>query len=111
VCNRRAGAESLRELAGTLHWKGDRRVILKFSKGTKDGWTAKVYNPDVGGPPIDATSVVKQGNDLKLSVDLIGAVFAGKLGADGTTIAGDWTESRTPQPMPIVFVKATAETA
>jgi uncharacterized protein (TIGR03435 family) len=112
LCGTGARAQDLSgNWQGTLHWHGDRRVIVKFAKGAKDGWTAKIYNPDDGEPPIDATSVVKQGDEIKLSVDFLGAVFLGKLGADGTTLAGDWTESRTPQPMPIVFVKATSETA
>jgi uncharacterized protein (TIGR03435 family) len=94
---------------GTLHAEKDLRIILNFYKGEKDGWSAKMYSIDQGGMPINATSVVKQGSDIKISVDMIGGVFEGKLSQDGKTISGTWTQG--PKPLDLVLVKATPETA
>jgi uncharacterized protein (TIGR03435 family) len=94
---------------GTLHTGKDLRIILTFYKGEKDGWSAKMYSIDQGAQPINATSVVKQGDDIKIAVDAIGGVFDGKLSADGKTISGKWTQG--PTPLDLVLVKATPETA
>src|SRR5450755_4655425 len=94
---------------GTLKAGQDLRIIVNFYKGTKDAWSAKMYSIDQGGQPIEATSVTRQGTDIKVSVALIGGTYEGKLSEDGKTMTGTWTQG--PQPLPLVMVRATPETA
>ena len=94
---------------GTLKAGRDLRIILNFSKGDKDAWTAKMYSIDQGGQAIPVSSVTKQGSSIKISVDMIGGTFEGKLSDDNKTIAGTWTQG--PQPLPLTLVRATPETA
>jgi uncharacterized protein (TIGR03435 family) len=94
---------------GTLQAGKGLRIIVNFYKGTKDAWSAKMYSIDQGGQPIEATSVTRQGSSIKVSVDAIGGTFEGKLSDDGKTMTGTWTQG--PQPLPLVMVRSTPETA
>jgi Protein of unknown function (DUF3738) len=94
---------------GTLKAGKDLRIIVNFYKGNKDAWSAKMYSIDQGAQPIEATSVTRQGSSIKVSVELIGGTFEGKLSEDGKTMTGTWTQG--PQPLPLVLVRATPETA
>ena len=77
---------------GTLKAGKDLRVIFNFYKGDKDAWSAKMYSIDQGGQAIPGTSVTKQGSSIKISVDMIGGTFEGKLREDSKTISGTWTQ-------------------
>jgi hypothetical protein len=87
-----AGARA-QDLSG--NWKGtlkagkdlrDQRVIFNFYKGDKDHpWSAKMYNADQGGQAIPVTSVAKHESSIKISVDMLGGTFEGKLSEDGKT--------------------------
>jgi uncharacterized protein (TIGR03435 family) len=94
---------------GTLKAGQDLRVIFNFSKGDKDAWNAKMYSIDQGGQAIPVTSVTKHESSIKISVDMIGGTFEGKLSEDGKTITGTWTQGT--QPLPLTLVRATQETA
>jgi uncharacterized protein (TIGR03435 family) len=94
---------------GTLKANKDLRIIVNFYKGTKDAWSAKMYSIDQGAQPIEATSVVRQGSSIKVVVDAIGGTFDGKVSDDGKTMTGTWTQG--PQPLPLVLVRSTTETA
>jgi uncharacterized protein (TIGR03435 family) len=94
---------------GTLKAGKDLRVILNVYKGDKDAWGAKMYSIDQGGQAIPATSVTAHGSSIKISVDMIGGTFEGKLSEDGKTITGTWTQGT--QPLPLTLVRATPETA
>jgi uncharacterized protein (TIGR03435 family) len=94
---------------GTLKAGKDLRVIFNFYKGDKDAWSAKMYSIDQGGQAIPVTSVTEHASNIKISVDMIGGTFEGKLGEDGKTIAGAWTQGT--QPLPLTLVRATPETA
>jgi uncharacterized protein (TIGR03435 family) len=94
---------------GTLKAGKDLRVIFNIYKGDKDAWGAKMYSIDQGGQPIPVTSVTNQGSSIKISVDMIGGTFEGKLSEDGKTIIGTWTQGI--QPLPLTLVRATPETA
>lgn len=108
-----AGGARAQDLSG--NWQGTLkagqglRIIVNFFKGDKDGWSAKVYSIDQGAQPIPVTAVTKQGSNIKISVDMIGGVFEGKLSDDSKTMTGTWTQG--PQPIPLILVHATPETA
>jgi uncharacterized protein (TIGR03435 family) len=93
----------------TLKAGQDLRVIFNFYKGDKDAWNAKMYSIDQGGQPIPVTSVTRHESSIKISVDMIGGTFEGKLSEDGKTITGTWTQGT--QPLPLTLVRATPETA
>jgi uncharacterized protein (TIGR03435 family) len=94
---------------GTLKVGKDLRVIFNLYKGDKDGWSAKFYSIDQTPQPIPVNSVTKQGSTIKMTIDLIGGGFEGKLSDDNKTLTGTWTQGT--QPFPLVLVKATPETA
>jgi len=94
---------------GTLKAGKDLRVIVNFYKGDKDAWSAKMYSIDQGGQAIPVTSVTEHGSSIKISVDMIGGTFEGKLSEDGKTMTGTWTQGT--QPLPLTLVRATQETA
>src|SRR5450631_876115 len=95
---------------GTLK-VGDKslRIIFNIYKGDKDGWSAKMYSIDQTKQAIPVNSVTRTGSDIKMTIDMIGGGFAGKLSADGKTIAGTWTQAT--QPFPLTLALATPETA
>jgi uncharacterized protein (TIGR03435 family) len=93
---------------GTLKAGKDLRLVLDVSKD--DGkLKATMYSIDQGGMALKASSVSLDGATFKYSVDLIGGSYEGKLGPDGNTITGTWTQGATP--LPLVLTKATKETA
>jgi uncharacterized protein (TIGR03435 family) len=94
---------------GTLKAGRDLRVIFSLSKGEKDAWTAKMYSIDQGGQSIPVSSVTRNESNIKMSVDMIGGTFNGKLSEDGKTMTGTWTQGL--QPLPLTLVHATPETA
>ena len=95
---------------GTLKAGGkDLRVIFNLYKGEKDGWSAKLYSIDQTPQPIPVNSVTKQGSTVKMTIDLIGGGFEGKLSDDNKTMTGTWTQGT--QPFPLTLVRATPETA
>jgi uncharacterized protein (TIGR03435 family) len=94
---------------GTLKANQDLRLIFTISKGDKDAWTAKMFSIDQGAQPIPVGSVTRHESNIKMSVDMIGGTFEGKLSEDGKSIVGTWTQG--PQPIPLTLVHATPETA
>ena len=94
---------------GTLKAGRDLRVIFTISKGDKDTWTAKMYSIDQGAQPIPVSSVTQHESNIKMSVEMIGGTFEGKLSDAGKTMTGAWTKGL--QPLPLILVHATPETA
>jgi uncharacterized protein (TIGR03435 family) len=94
---------------GTLKVGKDLRVIFNVYKGDKDAWSAKMYSIDQTPQPIPVNSVTRTGTDIKMTVDIIGGSFAGKVSEDGKTMTGTWTQGNTP--FPLVLTRATPETA
>jgi non-heme chloroperoxidase len=86
------------------------RTVLKVTK-TDVGWSAIVYSidqgPDQGGRRV--TSITLQGSILRYSIDPINGSYEGKLSADGTSIAGTWTQNNVPGQLN--FQRPTKETA
>jgi hypothetical protein len=100
-------------IAGT--WQGtlqvpnaSLRIVAKF---TNDGGTLKgtMYSIDQGGQPIPASSASFADGTLKFAISAIDGKYEGKLGGDGKSIAGTWTQGGG-NPLPLVLVRATPET-
>ena len=92
---------------GTLKAGRDLRTVIKISEAAEGGLKAVMYSIDQGGQPINASAITLQGSTVKMSVAGIGGTFEGKLSADGTTIAGTWTQGT---PLPLNLTRATAQT-
>lgn len=93
---------------GTLKAGKDLRTILIVAKDAGK-LKASMYSIDQGSMELKASSVTLDGTTFKYAVDLIGGSYEGKLSADGKTITGTWTQG--PTPLPLVFTRATKETA
>ena len=93
---------------GTLRAGKDLRTIDVI---TKDDGKLKgtMYSIDQGAMPIKVTTLSLDGTTFKYAVDLIGGNYEGKLSEDGNTITGTLTQG--PNPLPLVFARATKETA
>jgi uncharacterized protein (TIGR03435 family) len=87
-------AQTAQNIAGT--WQGTLqagdglRVVVKISKGNA-GWQGVLYRLDSGQATM-VPSIVLQGATLKFAIPAIEAAYLGKLSADGTSIAGTFTE-------------------
>jgi len=92
---------------GTLKDKTDLRVVVHIVKGDGGGWNAMIYSIDQGPDGMKVTSLSLSGSDVKFSVDPIRGSYEGKLSADGTTIAGTWTQGKS---QPLELKRATKET-
>jgi len=95
---------------GTLKPQGPRelRIVIKISVGDDDKLKAELYSIDQPGPAIPASQISRDGSTLKMAVLAIGGNYEGKLGADGNSITGTWTQGA---PLPLNLVRATPETA
>jgi uncharacterized protein (TIGR03435 family) len=85
-----------------------RRIVVKISN-ENDKPKATMYLLDQGGQTIPASSVSREGSTVKFAISSISGNFEGKLSADGTTIAGTWSQGGPAQPL--VLTRATNETA
>jgi uncharacterized protein (TIGR03435 family) len=94
---------------GTLKTSKDLRLIFNLYKGDKDGWSAKMYSIDQTPQPIPVDSVTRTGSDIKMTINMIGGGFSGKLSEDGKTMTGTWAQG--PQTFPLILTRATPETA
>jgi uncharacterized protein (TIGR03435 family) len=92
---------------GTLPAGKGLRIVVKFSRD--DGkLKALLYSIDQASQPIPASSVELEGTTLRMAIVPLGATYEGKLGADGKSITGTFTQGG--QPLPLIFSRATPET-
>jgi hypothetical protein len=90
---------------------GELRLIVHLEKADGGEWKAALASIDQSpdrGATIPADSVTVQGTDVKISVAAIRGSYAGKLNADGTSMAGIWTQGN---PLPLELKRATPDTA
>ena len=85
------------------------RIVIKISRADDEKLKATLYSIDQGGQPVNANAITQQGSTLKMSVVAIGGEYEGKIGGDGNSITGTWTQG--PQPAPLNLVRATPATA
>ena len=93
---------------GTLHVGQDLRLVLKVTKGDGGVYAATVFSIDQGGAAIPVARLTLDGSTVKMAVTAIGGTYEGKLSADGSTIAGTWSQG--PNPLPLTYVRATPAT-
>ena len=94
---------------GTLHPGHDLRIVVKITKADDGGgYKAVFYSIDQGGDGLPATKITLDGSTLKMNLAAIGGNYEGKVGSDGNSINGSWTQG--PNPLPLNFVRATPET-
>src|ERR1700730_17219236 len=94
---------------GTLHTgTQDLRTIVQIAKANDGGWSGTMYSIDQSTDPIPISSVTLEGATLRFKVDVVRGSFEGKLGEDGASIEGTWTQLRS---LPLKLQRATKETA
>jgi hypothetical protein len=79
---------------GTLDAGGSTmRLVLKVTKCTEQGFTARVDSPDqsILDLPVDVTKL--RGSVLQFEMKRLGASYSGTLDADASEIAGEWQQS------------------
>lgn len=95
---------------GTIHpTDRDRRVVLKFFKGNNGALTADLFFIDQDGRPLHASSINRDGSEVKIAFNLIGASVEGKLNAESNVIDGFWKPGD--HDVPLVLSLTTKETA
>jgi uncharacterized protein (TIGR03435 family) len=103
-------------LTGT--WQGtlkpnpttDLRIVFKISTSDKDALKGVMYSIDQKTPAIPLGAVTVQGSSVKLTIPAIGGSYEGKLGSDGNSVDGNWSQGG-PNPLPLRLVRATDATA
>ena len=83
--------------------------MVKISKADDGGMKALFYSIDQNGQPLPASAVTLQGSNVKIAIPAIAGDYEGKLGADGNSISGTWTQG--PGPSPLNLTRATSQTA
>ncbi len=94
---------------GTLQAGQSLRTVLKITKGDGGALKATFYSIDQGGQGIPVTSITLQGSTLKYSIMMLDGNYDGKMGPDGTTITGTWTQGG--HSMPLNLTRATEQSA
>jgi len=90
---------------GTLD-AGNAKLHLFFKiVNTQDGLTATMQSSDQSPQWIPATSVTRTGTSLTIEIKGIGASFAGKIGADRSSISGTFTQAGKAFPLWLQRVK------
>jgi hypothetical protein len=92
---------------GTLQAGKELRIVFRISTTDADNLKAVMYSIDQSPQGISG-AVAVQGSAVKMSIPGIGA-YEGKLGADGNSIAGIWSQG--PQPLSLNLTRATSLTA
>src|SRR5262245_51116277 len=93
---------------GTLKLPRELRIVIKISMEDQK-LKAVFYSIDQQSPPINASSIERNGSTIKMAIPAIGGTYEGKLGPEGSnTITGTFTQGA---PLPLDLTRATPETA
>ncbi|MGD0858566.1 MAG: alpha/beta fold hydrolase [Terracidiphilus sp.] len=84
------------------------RLVLRIFNAS-DGLAASLQSPDQGPGWIPATSIKRAGSSLNFTIDSLGVVFDGKIGADLNSIDGTFTQMGNPLPLALKRIKDQAE--
>ncbi|MGD0787219.1 MAG: alpha/beta fold hydrolase [Terracidiphilus sp.] len=84
------------------------RVILRIFSAS-DGMAATLQSPDQSQQWIPATSIKRAGNLLNFSIDSLGVVYDGKIGADLNSVDGTFTQGGRPLPLALKRIENEAE--
>ena len=90
---------------GTIEVNGTpMRVTVSLSNHPDGTCTGTVANLDQGGLEIPITTITQKASAVTLDVKIVNGVYAGTLNADGTELAGTWTQG--PFEAPLTFRRA-----
>jgi hypothetical protein len=70
-------------------------LALHITKGDDDSYRATLDSIDQGANGIPVTSVSLKGSKLSLVVDAVNGTYEGNVNADGTQIAGTWSQGQS----------------
>ncbi|MGH9238533.1 MAG: M56 family metallopeptidase [Vicinamibacterales bacterium] len=106
-------ADGAQQLSGTWQGtlrvrRGDLRIVIRITKGDSEDLRVVMSSIDEGPGTFAASSVTLQDTNLRMVFPALAATFEAKLNAEGTSIAGTWSQG---QSWPLTLTKATAETA
>jgi uncharacterized lipoprotein YmbA len=100
----RKDAQLLLRLMREENFPVELRVVVHFTKGDDGSLKATMDSPDQGAKGIPVTSVSLKDSKLAFSVDSVNGSYEGKVNAEGTAIAGTWSQG---QPLPLDFKRIT----
>ena len=89
--------------------KGELRVVFHISTTAADALKAEMFSIDQGAQAYPAGSVTLRDHVVKIAIPGLGGGFEGKMGADGKSIAGTWTQG--PMSFALTLELATPQTA
>ena len=93
---------------GTMQTASGLRAVLQISKAECNGLSGTLYSLGDDPHPIPLASVTLLNRVLRFSIESLGATYEGKLGADGSSIHGTFSQG---QAILLDFNRATPETA
>lgn len=94
---------------GTLNPGKELRIVLIVSNGSAGGLAAMMYSIDQGAQGVPASAVDVQGTTFRVTFPGLGSTFEGQMNADGSSIAGNWTQGG--KPLPLTLTRANPDTA
>lgn len=94
---------------GTLNPGKELRLVFNISNANAGALAAMMYSIDQGAQGMPASAVTFQGTTLRMTLAGIGGAFEGQMSADGSSIAGNWTQGG--KSLPLTLVRAKPETA
>jgi hypothetical protein len=91
---------------GTLNTgMGELRLVLHITKNADQAFKATLDSVDQGAPGIPIRSITLRDSKLRLDVAAVQGTYEGTVAADGSTIAGTWSQGN---PLSLEFKRATA---
>lgn len=84
------------------------RFVIRITKDPAGAYQGSLFNADQGNPPIQFTTVILQGADVKLATP--GLTVAGKLSSDGRTIDASLS-GLSANPVPVSFSRTNPDAA
>ena len=94
---------------GTLSAGKALRLVFVIANANAGGLSAMVHSIDQGGQGMPASAVTLQGSTVRITLAGLGSTFEGQMSADGSSIAGNWSQAG--KSLPLTLVRATPDTA
>ena len=94
---------------GTLNVGKELRIVFAIANADGGELRATMYSIDQGGQGMAVTPVVLQGTTVRMTITGIGGTYEGQLSADGSSIAGNWTQGG--KSLPLNLKRAAPESA
>lgn len=91
---------------GKLEVSGQQlRIVFDVNESEKGGLEATMDSPDQGATGIPIATTAVEDGALRLEVQVINATYAGQLGDEGKSIAGEWRQSGYTFPLTVERVE------